>query len=324
MHLSSKDGSIIRELFGDARASYSQIGRKCRLSKEVVGYRIRRMHREGLVVGYNTVIDVKRLGWRIFFIYLRLHGLQVSDEERVTGILKGHPNVAQVFKCVGSYDAVIKVFVREYDDIKPVIKSLESQLGSHFEHYEIDYVTAETAVPFRFLYMPKEKTIRTAKYPAHEASAKDYLVMKELAKNARMNVVDIAARTGMPPETVKYRIRQLEKSGIILKYRPDVLPKVLGYNWHLLTLKTGELGQLEPRLKSYLIGQANVTYFYQSIGGNDIQVEIRTRTTNELARILLDIRSIMGQALRRFEILIILDEPKYTYFPDCLDVKPKK
>ena len=61
MELSVKDKRIIGALFEDARMPFSRIGRRTRLSKESVNYRVKRLKEEGFLVGYNTIIDIKRM-----------------------------------------------------------------------------------------------------------------------------------------------------------------------------------------------------------------------------------------------------------------------
>ncbi|MBI2574912.1 hypothetical protein HYV82_03435, partial [Candidatus Woesearchaeota archaeon] len=48
------------------------------------------------------------------------------------------------------------------------------------------------------------------------------------------------------------------------------------------------------------------------------QVELRVRTNEKLNEVLTQIRGILKGSLKRFELLAILDEPKYTYFPECM------
>ena len=69
---------------------------------------------------------------------------------------------------------------------------------------------------------------------------------------------------------------------------------------------------------AYLLNHPNVTYFYKSVGSTDIQIELRLKTTTKLNEILMEIRSILKKVLKRHELLLILDEPKFTYFTECM------
>ena len=58
-----KDQEILYELDLNARQSNAQIAKKVRLSKEVVGYRIKRMLEDEIIIGFYSVIDVTKLGY---------------------------------------------------------------------------------------------------------------------------------------------------------------------------------------------------------------------------------------------------------------------
>ena len=70
--LDIKDKKILSELDKNARQSNSQIGKKVRLSKEVVKYRIDKMVENGLIFRFHTVINYFKLGIQKFKVYLRL------------------------------------------------------------------------------------------------------------------------------------------------------------------------------------------------------------------------------------------------------------
>lgn len=320
--LTVKDKRILGELFQNARTPFSVIARKVRLSKEAVNYRVKRLMNSGLLAGFNTVLDVRKLGWEMFFVYIRLRNIDVGRESTIFEFLKGHPNVTQLFKCVGNYDAIVKVFVRQTADVDALMKDIEARFPENIDQYDIDYVVEEAAVPFAFLYDVGRKQLQ---YLARgepgkvDVSGMELKLLKQLAKNARISLADIAIGIGTSRDNVKYHLKRLEKAGVILKYRPDTLPKKLGYNWHFLVLKTGKLDDRTNRLmEGFLLNHPNVTYFYRTVRNSDVQIELRAKTTEQLNDVLMELRGILKAVLRRVDVLTILHEHKYTYVPDCL------
>ena len=61
--LDKKDKQILYQLDLDSRQSYKQIGKKSKLSREVVQYRIKQLEKKGIIRGYQTLIDVSKLGY---------------------------------------------------------------------------------------------------------------------------------------------------------------------------------------------------------------------------------------------------------------------
>lgn len=321
--LTVKDKRILGELFKNARTPFSVIAKRVRLSKESVNYRVKRLIESGLLVGFNTVLDVKKLGWEMFFVYIRLRNIDVEQEKVIFGFLGSHPNVAQLFKCVGSYDVILKVFVRHAADVDVLMKDIEARFKENFDQYDIDCIVDEAAVPFAFLYdTGKGGNVQQSPVKASSAvpvNALELKMLKALAKNARASLPDVASAAGVSRDLAKYHLKKLERTGVILKYRPDTLPKLLGYNWHFLILKTGKLDDRTSKaLETFLVNHPNVTYFYRTVRNSDVQVELRAKTTAKLNEVLMELRSILKSVLKRVDALTILHEQKYTYVPDCL------
>lgn len=322
LNLDKKDKKILSNLFDNARTPISKIAKSVRLSKEVVNYRIKRLIGQNLLVGFNTVIDIKRIGWEMFYVYIRFRNIDVEKENEILEFLKNHENIAQLFKTIGNYDAIIKVFVKDYTGIEEIMKNIEDRFKENIETYSVDFIDKETAVPFSFLYTSeknKKSYLMKKEQGKVELSKTDLKILKTISKNARIPLTEIANKLKISRDIIKYHLKKLEKNKVILKYRPDTLPKRLGYNWYFLILKVGKLTQeISNTLETYLLNQENVTYFYKTVGSSDMQVELRIKTSTKLNEVLMQLRSILKTVLKRHEMLMILDELKYTYFPERL------
>ncbi|MFH1294646.1 MAG: Lrp/AsnC family transcriptional regulator [Candidatus Aenigmatarchaeota archaeon] len=322
VQLDQKDKKILKELFDNARKPYSVIGRNTRLSKEVVNYRIKGMLESGVLTGFNTVIDVRRLGWKMFFVYVRLRNINVKEDKEIIEDLKSHKNISWLVRCIGNYDLILKVFVRDNEEIDEIVKWLDFRYAEHLDYYAIEYISEEHAVPFSFIYAPDERKvhqIKKTKKDDYSLSEIDSKILRELKEEARLPLSEMSERTNISRDLLNYHLKKLEKEKIILKYRPDVWPEKLGYNWHFMRLKLGMMNSATVReLNTYLLNQKNVTYFYNTVGESDVNIELRVKTTMELNIILMELRSILKTVLKRYEIMIILDEHIYNYFPDCL------
>ncbi len=56
------DRVLIRELLGDARVSYQELGRVARLSANTVADRVRRLRSSGVISGYHAELNLAMLG----------------------------------------------------------------------------------------------------------------------------------------------------------------------------------------------------------------------------------------------------------------------
>lgn len=323
--LTIKDRKILKELFDDGRLPFSVVAKRVGLSKEVVNYRVNKMIKQGIIIGHNTVIDVNRLGWQNYFVHIRLINIDVVIEEKIIDFMTQHPNIAQVLKCIGNYDLVLKFFVRDYVHANNLMKTIELKFKTYIGEYVIDFVEQEILIPVPFLYapfkikecssMPEKRTTPVSVIPT------DLQILKLLANNARLPIAEIAEKINLSAELVRYHLKKLEKSKIILKYRPSAWSgsKSVGYSWFLVMIKLNELNKDRHKtLQYHIINNPNMTYYYKCAGPHDIMFEIRLKTSDEFNQVIMDIRSILKNDLKSHELTIILKECKYTYFPECL------
>ncbi|VVB61153.1 putative HTH-type transcriptional regulator [uncultured archaeon] len=323
--LSTKDRRILRELFDDGRMPFSVVAKKVGLSKEVVNYRVKKMFDEGVLIGFNTVIDVNLIGWQIYFVNIRLRNIDDVVEEEIINLLTNHPNIAQVLKCLGNYDLVLKLFVRDYVQANKLMKEIELKFKTHIDEYAFDFVEQEFPIPVPFLYEPfkikERQSISKKDAKTVSVSTTELQILKALSNNARLPVSEIAKRLNISREIARHHLKKLEKSKVILKYRPSARSgsKSVGYSWYFVMLKLNELNEsLNRELRHYILNSPNMTYYYKCIGRHDVLFEIRLKTSDEFNHVLMDIRVILKNCFKSYELSIILKEYKYTYFPDCL------
>ena len=69
---------LIAELQDDARLSLAELGRRVALSSPAVGERLRRLEEAGVIVGYQAVVDPRRLGFG-FGVVIRIRPVGTSS-----------------------------------------------------------------------------------------------------------------------------------------------------------------------------------------------------------------------------------------------------
>lgn len=123
--LDELDWRILGELQADARLSYAQLARRVHLSSPSVAERVRRLEREGVIVGYHARIDPGRVGERLTaFVQLR------CDPERCllrTTRDTDYPEIAEVHKLTGEYCTMLRVRTGSLEDLERLL----DELGQH-------------------------------------------------------------------------------------------------------------------------------------------------------------------------------------------------
>jgi DNA-binding Lrp family transcriptional regulator len=321
--LDLKDKRILRELFIDGRMPFSKIAKNVGLSKQVVRYRYQRMYENGLLMGMNSVYDINRLGLQTYMVYVKFKSIDDDKEKNILESLTNHPNTSWVIKTIGNYDVILQFFVKDLSELNNILKKFESIYELYVDSYVIDTVKEEHTVPVPFLYSPlKYDWLPPKKKPGKAKIDKiDIKILEQLASNSRMQLSVMAQKTGLSRDLLKYHLKKLQREKVILTYRPSAWSgsKSIGYSWYFITLNLRDLSdEKKQSLFAYVKNNVHVTYMYELIGQHDLGIEIRLETGDELNQVLMDLRRLLAQDLKRHELNLILKEYKYTYFPECL------
>jgi len=101
-----KDRKIIKYLENNSRQSYSHIAKKVGLSRESVRYRIKQLEEKGVIQDYKVVIDVSKLNYFNYHIFITLNNPEIDIEKELIKRMKSLPFVRAIIKFSG--DLILK------------------------------------------------------------------------------------------------------------------------------------------------------------------------------------------------------------------------
>ena len=78
-----KDRKILYQLDVNARQSNARIGKKVRLSPEVVFHRIRNLEKRGIIEGYYATLDPTKFGYKAYRVYVKTQDLTLETEKEL-------------------------------------------------------------------------------------------------------------------------------------------------------------------------------------------------------------------------------------------------
>ena len=117
------DAMLITLLQENARAPLKLLASKVFLSAPAVSSRIDKLEKQGIILGYNTVIDRQKLGYHIpAFINLELSADQKSE---FYPFINSCPNVLECNCITGVYSMLIKVSFASTQELDGFIGRLQ-------------------------------------------------------------------------------------------------------------------------------------------------------------------------------------------------------
>lgn len=116
------DEKILDILQRDARISNKHIAERVHLSPPAVTARINKMESMGIIEGYSTVINAKKMDKNIM---ARINLIQVrGTREQIVDVLNNNPNVINYEHITGRYTLSVKVLVSQTSELEETIDIL--------------------------------------------------------------------------------------------------------------------------------------------------------------------------------------------------------
>ncbi len=314
--LDLKDKKILYQLELNARQSNSQIAKKVGLSKEVVNYRIKRLETFKVIKSYYPIIDLSKLGYINFRIYLRLMDATPKKEKEILEYLINNKESFYVSTLDGRFDLSIGVAVKEIHEFESFYNQFKDNFKQFIRKEQISIFTA--VYHFNRNYLLDEKISRNppaiiGKSPKEEFDNTDINILKILSKNSRIPLIDISKKLFIPERTIAFRIKKLEQKKIILCYKALLNLNSLGYEYFKLDIILKDTSRIKELLK-YAESNPYITYIDQTIAGSDFEFDIEVKNKQHLLEIVNDLK-IKFPEIREWSYFTLLSYDKLIYLP---------
>ena len=149
---------------------------------------------------------------------------------------------------------------------------------------------------------------------------KDRSIIKQLQANARQTISQIAKKTRLPRDVVKYRIDKMEKNGLIKQYQAIIDPTRLGYNLYVYVGFSlhNITPQEEKSLIGFLVANKNISFVGKSSGKYDLLIAMCVKDYQEFDSILRDIRQRFNKVIKEFDATPLIQSYKYDWLADLI------
>ncbi len=142
------DLHILAELADNGRISIAELSRRVNLSKTPCQARIKRLERDGYILGYRAVISPHRMDRaHVAFVEVRLSDTRKAALEAFNKAVQALPEVEQAHMIASNFDYLLKVRTRDIIAYREVLGEKISALPhvSHTStHVSMEAVKDET------------------------------------------------------------------------------------------------------------------------------------------------------------------------------------
>ena len=325
-----KDRKIIYELSLNARQSTSKIAKKVGLSPQLVEYKIKRLEKLNVIKGYYTCIDISKIGYSIFKIYIKLQNLDEKKENIMIKDLQNNPNITWVGKCDGPWDMYLVIWSKNVFQFNDIFTEINNKYSFYFSKKSI---IANTKV-FQFMRKYLAPTKKQADYSkikwAGEISEEvldkiDFQILLAISQNARMSDTELGQKLKISRKVVSYHIKKLIEKKIIYAFKPFLNGDLLNFKTYKLFLTIQSLTpEKEKKLVSFLNFHPNVTELVYCMGNWEMELDIESPSIEVNHDLIRQLRNEFTDVIREVETMLIYKSYKYDYLPEGLkEIKEK-
>jgi len=316
-----KDRKIIYELCLNARQNSSNIAKKVGLSPQLVDYRIKRLEKLNIIKGYYTCIDISKIGYSAFKVYIKLQNLDEEKEKEMMDDLKNNPNIVWVATCDGAWDLILAVWSKNVFQFNKIFNEINNKYSYYFSKKSIEANTKMLSFTEKYLAPSKaDIDYSTIEWGGEISEVTldevDFKILLEISQNARLNDSEIGERLGISRKVVSYRLKKLLDQKIIFAFKPSLNDDILGFKPYkiFLTIQSFTPAK-EKKLIRFLTNHPNVLEIVYCTGNWEIEVDIKSPNIEANHNLIRQLRNQFNDVIRDLEIIFIYKSYKFDYLP---------
>lgn len=314
------DRKILSELDRNARISYSEMGKRIRVAKETVKYRVKRLQDEGVIDGFYTVVNFSKLGFVLHRLYLRLQNTSPKIESEIEHYLINSKNVAVFYRTNGDYQMVLGVWARTNWECDEFWSRFKEKFGEYFADYHLSIMTEYTE--FSRLYLLDEQEEKTqfttiTKTEKEKLDKLDFMLLAYLSNNARASLVEIAKRLGTSIVTANYHLKKLCEKKIITGFRPIFNLRALGREYYKVDIWFRKFDNIK-KATEMILSNPNVVYTEKTLATSDLEFDIEIENFSKFIEMMDAIRREYPEDIREYKYYARVKHCKTSYIPESL------
>jgi len=314
-----KDKKLLYELDMNSRQSFNELSRKLKLSKTAVIYRINNLKKEGIIKQFQTVINFGKLGFIGFRLYLKLQGATPKKKEEIVEFFKKKDIVAWVVSIEGEYDLGFLILAKTIKEMSYLWDEILEKYANFIKDRLLTIMTHVSYFSRAYLLDLKQNIyeINLITEPENiEIDEKDKEILKLMASDGRISIINLSSKVRLTPKTVIQRIKKLEEKKIIIGYRTLFDLEKLGYKYFKVHFKlTNITKEKDKKFRLFVKSNPNIIYDDKVLGGDDFEVELEVKDLNDLRSILDKIYEEFAGIIREHKVMQYYREHKFLLFP---------
>jgi Lrp/AsnC family leucine-responsive transcriptional regulator len=306
--LSMKDRRIIKELNKDSRQSFSEIGKKVGLPKNVVNYRIKKLVDAGVITLFCTTINRAKLGYMYWRLFLKFQHFSEKIEKELIEHVSKLKNVHWVANLDGSFDICIIFLTKSIEELDENYNSIIHKFDASIIDKEMSIATNLIYLSYNYLYDKLEP--RHAKISHVEQviklDNKDYQLISLIKENSRIPMTELMEKMGMSPQMIRNRIKNLVDKDIISGFNIRIdHTKFKLHHFHTFLNLTSMTKNKEKELIDFLCSKKSTAHIIKGLSRWSLEFESVFQSHFELHDFLKELKDKFPDNISKYDSVLI-------------------
>jgi DNA-binding Lrp family transcriptional regulator len=310
---------LIYELDVDGFQPNSAIAKKVGLSKQVVGYRIKRLEQEKIIRKVYTILNLEKLGYYGQKVYFQLQNINEEKEKELINYFKNHDKVVWFGIYEGRYDFVISIFDKGRVELDKTFSKILKDLQDYITDF--DLATYTSVFAFKKKYLVKQKSSELFSHLGGEEKEVELKeteknILKLLGEDARITNTSISDELKVSIDTVIKKIKDLKKLGIIQGSRVMLDKKRMGiYEFKILLNLKNYDPSIHNKFINFSTNNKYIVACIKTIGPWNLELDVEIPSLDLFHPLLLSLKTEFADSIKKIETLMLHDEYKYNFYP---------
>ena len=305
--IDEKDRKILIELQKNSRTSFSEIGKVVKLPKTVVTYRIKRLVDSGFLNLFCTIINKEKLGYIYARLFLKFHNYNDKIENKLLEFLKKKKSMHWIASLNGCYDFGITLLAKNTEELNNVYSEIIYKFSKYILDKELSIATEIHYYSFKYIFGDKKLTKEEHHIDKdYKPDKLDFKIINLIKQNSRLPLLDISETLNIAPQTVRTRIKQLEKNNILQGFRIRVEHKMLGFHHFHTFLNLSSIDKdKEKQIINFIESFLSTIHIIKGTGKYDLEFESLLKSHFELYELISKIKNQFPQNIQHSDFVLI-------------------
>lgn len=307
--LDNIDKRILFELERNARITDSALAKLVNKSKDSVRYRINKLEKEKIILGYRTWIDYSKLNYRTSTIYLNLINIP-EKKKKLLEELKKDKRVYWLGVAEGVWNIGITYFIKSNEELFEIKNELLSKYKDLIVESKVTSLASVSVHEKIFLVNEKSSFITfTEDVEDYELEEIEKKILTELYNNSKINLSDLAFKTKSTIDIVRGRMKKLEKLGVIVRYSIYIDYKKIGYELYkaFIYLASYNKEEINSILK-YAEKSEKIINVVKQIAPWDLEFIIFAKNFEDYMNTINELTKMNPKLFKKFETSIMTED----------------